>query len=164
MSTMTDNIVQVPPGSLQSNSIFFAPLLFILGRDAFREGFLSTGHTSRELDLEDVTNLITGSQKSIQVVLVVSGRDTESRARADEGSGGVTDNNDRDLTSEHFVAESRELGGVVQHDGDNRRVIMAIDDESESLKSEAEVSRVECNTLESLLALTRAKFAGNKLQ
>lgn len=62
------------------------------------------------------------------------------------------------------MTEGGHLGGVVQDDGDDGRVVVAIDNEAKTLKSETEVTRVEGNTLETLLTLAGAQLAGNQLE
>ena len=70
-------------------------------------------------------------------------RDTEPRSRADKRRSRVSDYHDRDLALEHLVRKGRHLGWVVQHNGDNGTVVVAVDDETETLQAEAQIPRIE---------------------
>lgn len=46
VDTVSHDVFQPPPGSLQSDAVLLPPLRLIFGRDAFREVLLSTSDTS----------------------------------------------------------------------------------------------------------------------
>jgi hypothetical protein len=158
------NVFKVPTGGLKGDSVFLSPFLFVLGVNALGKMFQSACHTSRELDLQDVTDFVACSQQTVKVLLVVGSRNTETGARTDEWGRRIPNNDDGDFSSKHLVTERRELGGVIEHDRNNRRVIVAVHDKAKTLKSETKVTRVEGNALETLLALTRAQLASNEFQ
>jgi hypothetical protein len=56
-----------------------------------------------ELQLQNITGLVAGSQNTIEIVLGVGGADTEASTRGDERRGGVTNDHDSNLALEHFV-------------------------------------------------------------
>jgi len=116
--------------------------------------FRSASYTGGELELEDVSDLITCCEDTVHVIFVVSCGDAETSAGRDEWSSGVSDNDDGDLAAEHFVGEGWHLGRVVQNDGDDGRVVMTVHNEPETFQSQAEVSRIEGNTLETLFTLS----------
>jgi hypothetical protein len=89
----------------------------------------------------------------------VRGADAEACAAGHERGGGVPDDDDGDLALEHLVREGGHLGRIVQHDGDDGGVVVAVDDEAEALQAEAQVAGVEAEALEALLALAGDDFA-----
>ncbi|KAI6776698.1 hypothetical protein HG530_000643 [Fusarium avenaceum] len=164
LNTVSDNIFEAPARGLEGNSVLPSPLFFVLACDTFGEVVQSACNTSGELDLQHITNFVTGSQQAVQILLVVGGRNAETGTRADEWSRGITNNNYRNVSSQHLMTEGRELGGVVEHDRNDRGIIVTVNDKTKALKSETEVSRVKCNTLKTFLALTRAQLASDELQ
>jgi hypothetical protein len=158
------NVFQVPTGGLKGDPVFPSPFLFVLGVDALGKVFQSACHTGRELDLQDVTDFVAGSQQTVKILLVVGSRNTETGARADEWGRRISNNDDGNLSSKHLVTECRELGGVVEHDRNDRRVIVAIDNKAKTLKSKTKVTRIEGNALKTLLTLTRTQLASNEFQ
>lgn len=163
MYTARQHVLELPPWGLDDTfqTVGLAPLLLHLWGDTFRQRFSTASQTGGVLDLDNVANLVASSKNTVQILLVVSRRDAETGAGADERSGGVANNDDRDLALEHLVTESGDLGGVVKHDGNDGRVIVAVDDVAETLQPKTKVARVEGNALETLLTLTRCKFTGD---
>lgn len=166
LDTAGNDVLKLPAGRLVDalETVRLAPLLLRLGRDTLGEGLGATSNTSGKSNLELVGDLVTSLEQSVEILLVVSRRDTEASAGADERRGGVADNNDRDFALKHRVAECGHLSRVVKHDGDNGGVVVAVDDEAKTLKTQAEVARVESNTLQTLGTLTRAKLASDETQ
>lgn len=154
-----NDVFQLPPGRLdESLALSLDILLLHLASNTSRQRLQTSSNTSRELDLKDITHFVAGGEKAIQIFLVVRSRYAEAGAGADKRRSGISDDDDRDLALEHFVTERRDLAGVVKHDGDDRRVIVAINNETKTLKSETEVTRVEGNALKTFLALAGSKL------
>lgn len=124
----------------------------------------SAGDTRRVLDVHLIGDLVASSQQPVKILLVVSGRNAEASARGDQRGGRIADDDDGDLTVEHVVGEGWDLGRVIEHDGNDRRIIMAIDNVSETLETKTEVSRIKGDALQALLTLTRAELASDHLQ
>lgn len=129
-----------------------------------RQRLQTSRDTGRELDLEDITHFVAGSKEAIKIVLVVCSRYAKAGTRADERCSGISNDDDRDLALQHFMTESRNLARVVKHDGNNRGVIVAVNNEAKTLETETEIARVEGNALKTLLALTGNKLALNDLE
>ena len=131
--------------------------LQLLGQRAARDA-------GAELELQQVADLVAGLEHAVEVVLGVRGADAEACAAGHERGGRVAHNDDGDLALEHLVREGGHLGRVVQHDGDDGGVVVAVDDEAEALQAQAEVARVEAEALKALLALAGDDFAVDDAQ
>ena len=59
------------------------------------------------------------------------------------------------------MGEGGDFGGVVEQDGDDGGVVVAVDDESQAFETEAEVARVEREALEAFFALAWNELAGD---
>ena len=62
------------------------------------------------------------------------------------------------------MREGRDFSGVVQQQWNNGRIIVAVDDESQPLQAEAEVPRIERQTLQTLFSLPWAELARDDAQ
>lgn len=62
------------------------------------------------------------------------------------------------------MREGGHFGRVVEEEREDGRVIVAVDDKPKTLESEPEIPRVEGETLETLLALSRENFTGDETE
>lgn len=102
------------------------------------------------LQLEYVSDLVASLQEPIEVVLVVGRTHAESHARLDQRCRRIGDDDDGNLALQHLVTERRHLCRVVQQEGDDGRVVVAVDDEAQFLQAQMEVDAVERQSLHAL--------------
>ena len=144
LNTTLDDVLELPARWLVSGGLalceFFAVFHLLDVHQTIGNWVSATSNTAAELELQNVAGLVASCKKTVQIILGVSGRDTESGARRDERCGRVSNDDDSDLALEHFVGEGGNLGGVVQEQRNNRLIVVTIDDETETLESETKVS------------------------
>ena len=107
----------------------------------------ATGDAASVFELQSIADLVAGRQQSIEVVLGMRGRDAEASAGRDERCGRVADDDDGDLTTKHLVREGGHLGGMIEQQGDDGRVVVAVDDEAESPETQPQIAGVEGESL-----------------
>lgn len=151
LDSAPDDVFDPPPGRCELDGTLGVRFLLYLfgGRQS------ATSNTGREFQLQQVADFITGGQNTVKVLLGVGGRNTKTSSRGDQWGSRVADNHNRDLALEHLVGEGGHLSRVEKKNWDDWRVIVTVYYKSKTLQSETEVSRVERQTLQTLLALTR---------
>lgn len=117
--TSSNDVLNLPSGGLDGSASVLPPLSLVFWCDALGQRVQTTSNSCGVLELEKVGNLVTGNEHSVEVILVVGGRDAEASTRADERSGGITDDDDGDFAGKHLATEGRHLSGVVKQDGDD---------------------------------------------
>jgi hypothetical protein len=65
---------------------------------------------------------------------------TEANPGGDQRSGGIADDDDRDLAAEHFVGEGGHLGRVVDENWNDWRIVVTIYNVSKTFQSKSQVS------------------------
>lgn len=96
-------------------------------------------------EIKDVTQLVTGLENRINIVLGVCCTDTESHSRRNEWGGGVCDDDhdNRCLPSAHHSSKGSHLARVVDQKGNNGGEWVAIGDEPKLLEARMEIPGVE---------------------
>ena len=125
---------------------------------------LTTSNTRTKLQLQDLPRLVASREQTVQIVFGVRGGDAEPHAGGNERRGGVPDDDDGDFALEHFAREGGDFCGVVEKQGDDGRVVVAVDDEAEAFQSEAQVAGVEGEALQALFALAGGDVAGDDFE
>mmetsp|Transcript_10249 Transcript_10249/g.22542 ORF Transcript_10249/g.22542 Transcript_10249/m.22542 type:complete len:600 (+) Transcript_10249:128-1927(+) len=126
--------------------------------------FFSTKDRLGIPQIHQIGHLVNLGQRPIQILPRVSGRYAKAGSRYEQGHGRKSDNDHGQSPFETFARKGRNLGGVKQHDGHDRRVVMPHDEQSHFPQLHSKVVGIVAQRLQLVLSDIGAVFAHDNLE